>query len=194
MKKESFVDAIIQSLKNPTRAAIFYQLIRKPELTATDISKSLDLDVDVVYYHLKLLKKIGLISEPRVVVKRNYIEKYYSLRHDFKERLLESINLLVAKEKELDVKEFREMIIALFSVVQSIISSSIKELKRTNIGILDKIREENRIESKIIFCSEEKYNELLNRLRHDVKGEVLESFDPTEKEYTIIIMAIPKLK
>jgi len=194
MEKENFAEALIQSLKNPTRAAIFYQLVRKPESTATEIAKTLGMDVDVVYYHLKFLRKIGLISEPRVIVRGNYVEKYYSLRRDFKEKLLESIKQLVDKEKEMNVEEFREMVIALFSVVQSIISGSIKKLKRTTVEVLSKIREEDIIESKIIFCSHKKYNELLNRLRNAVKNEVLETFDPTEKEYTIIIIAIPKLE
>jgi len=193
METSKFVDAIIQSLKNPTRASIFYQLVRKHEATATEIARDLGIDVDVVYYHLKLLRKMELVSKPRVVVKGNYIEKYYSIRSDFKDKLLESMKLLITKEKELSVEEFREMVIALFSVVQSILSGSIRRLKEVDEGILSRIKDEDSIESKIIFCNRERYLELLGRLREITRGGVLDTFDPAKKDYVILVIAIPKI-
>ncbi len=192
-QQEKFVENLIQALKNPTRASIFYQLAKKPESTATEISRNLGENADVVYYHLKLLGKAGLISEPRVVVRGNYLEKYYSLRRDFKDKLLQSIEQLTAKEKELSVEEFREMVITLFTVVQSILTNSIKRLKKADSRIIEKIRKEDSIESKIIFCTKKRYNQMLSTLREASRSTVLETFDPIEKEYVITVIAIPKL-
>ena len=130
--KEGFVDGLIQSLKNPTRASIFYLLARRSESTATEISKDLGVDVDVVYYHLKLLRRAGLVSEPRVVVKRNFVEKFYSIHPNLKEKLLRSMRELAEKEKELSTEEFRKIAIALLSVVQSILAASISCLLYTS--------------------------------------------------------------
>lgn len=191
-KNNVFVENLIQSLKNPTRASIFYQLARKPESTATEISSQLGEDVDVIYYHLKLLRKAGLVSKPRIVIKGNYVEKYYSIRNDFKEKFLRSITQLVEKEKALSAEEFRNMVIALFSVVQSILASSIRILKKAKPEIIDKIRKEDSIESKIILCPKERYDQLLSNLREATIGDVLDTFDPITKEYAIAIIAIPK--
>ena len=192
-QKENFVENLIDTLKNPTRASIFFQLAKKPESTATEISKNLGEDVDVVYYHLKLLRKAGLISKPRVVIKGNYLEKYYSIRSDFKEKLMRSIEKLVVKEKELSPEEFRKMLIALLTVIQSILASSIKRIEKIDQKIINKMKEEDNIESKIIFCTKERYVQLLSKLREIARGDILDTFNPIEKEYVILIVAIPKL-
>jgi len=185
-QKENFVENLIDTLKNPTRASIFFQLAKKPESTATEISKNLGEDVDVVYYHLKLLRKAGLISKPRVVIKGNYLEKYYSIRSDFKEKLMRSIEKLVVKEKELSPEEFRKMLIALLTVIQSILASSIKRIEKIDQKIINKMKEEDNIESKIIFCTKERYVQLLSKLREIARGDILDTFNPIEKEYVIL--------
>jgi DNA-binding transcriptional ArsR family regulator len=192
-KDKEFVDSLIMILKNPTRASIFYQLIKKYEASATEIAKEIDVDVDIVYYHLKILRKIGIISDPKVIVKGNYVEKYYSVRPDFKEKLLGSVKQLLTREKEMDIEEFREMVIALLSVIQSILSNSIRELREADTKLLDVIREKNYLESKIIFCNRDRYIELLRKLRESVKEGVLETFDPVKKEYVIVVIGIPKI-
>ncbi len=192
-QKENFVETLIDTLKNPTRASIFFQLAKKPESTATEISKNLGEDVDVVYYHLKLLRKAGLISKPRVVIKGNYLEKYYSIRSDFKEKLMRSIEKLVVKEKELSPEEFRKMLIAFLTVIQSILASSIKRIEKIDQKIINKMKEEDNIESKIIFCTKERYVQLLSKLREIARGDILDTFNPIEKEYVILIVAVPKL-
>jgi len=193
MKTKTFPEALIHALKNPTRAAIFYQLLRRPNSTATEIAKRLGEDFDVVHYHLKQLRKIKLVKEPKIVVKRNYIEKQYSLISDFKERLLESLKPLVAKEKELSPEDSRNLLTALLTVVRSIITESMKRIETTPDDAINRIMSEDIIETKIVFCSKEDYLQLLEKLR-EVLGEfVLKTFDPVEKQYTIAVIAIPKL-
>lgn len=192
-QEETFVDNLIQTLRNPTRASIFYRLIQKPESTATEISRDLGEDVDVVYYHLKLLRKAGLISDPRVVAQKTYVEKFYSIRPDFKEKFIQSISSFKAKKKELNSDEFREMQIALLTVIQSIIVSSMRRLKKVDSNVIDKIKDEKIMESKIIFCSKERYDQLLGKLREVAKSSVLEMFDPITKENVIALIAVPKL-
>ncbi|RLE64884.1 MAG: hypothetical protein DRJ38_04650, partial [Thermoprotei archaeon] len=169
------------------------QLVRKREATATEIAKELNIDVDVVYYHLKILRKSNLLSEPRIVVRGNYIEKYYSIRSDFKEKLLDSIKQLAERERKLSIGEYREIVIALLSVVQSIISGSIRKLKEVDEKIIEDIKARDSIESKIIFCNREKYDELLGKLREITHSSMLDSFDPVEKENVVIIVCIPKI-
>jgi len=108
---QSYAEAYVRTMKNSTRAAIFDQLYRKSELTATEIAKNLGKDVDVVYYHMKFLKKIGLVSEPRVEVRDNYIEKYYSLAPATKQRFARGESEKVTREiGEMEPEEFRHML------------------------------------------------------------------------------------
>jgi DNA-binding transcriptional ArsR family regulator len=193
-REEEFTENLVQTLKNPTRASIFYQLALTPESTATEIAKSLGEDVDVVYYHLKLLRKSGLVSKPKIVAQENYLEKYYSIPLDFKERLSRSVKELAARERELKTDEFREMVIALFTVVQSLLASSTRRLEKADARIINKLREEDSIESKIIFCSKERYDQLLEQLREATHTDVLETFDPSAGKHVIVIIALPRLE
>jgi DNA-binding transcriptional ArsR family regulator len=192
-QKEKFVDDLIQTLKNPTRASIFYQLARKPESTATAISRNLGEDVDVVYYHLKHLKKAGLVSKPRVVVRKNYICKHYSLHPSFKEKFLQSIGQYKAKKKELSTDKYREILIAFSTVIQSVLASSVRRLEKVDSKIINKIRDKENIEFEIIFCSKERYDQLLGKLREIAIDGDLSTFDFIEKEHVVAIIAIPKL-
>ena len=192
-QEETFADSLIRTLRNPIRASIFYRLIQKQESTATEISRDLGEHVDVIYYHLKLLRKAGIISDPRVVPQKTYVEKYYSLRPDFKEKFMQSIGSFKARKKELSSEEFREMQIALLTVIQSIIASSMKRLKKVDSNVIDKMKSEKNIESRIVFCSKERYDQLLGKLREVAKSGVSEMFDPIPKERVIALIAMPKL-
>ncbi len=194
MSSETFSEITIQALKNPTRAAIFFQLARKPNSTTTEIAKRLGEDFDVVHYHIKQLRKMKLVSKPKIVVRKNYIEKQYSLRPDFKEELLRSQKQMIEKEKDLCPEDSRDLIIAFFSVVRSILTESTKRLSKAPDFVINKIMKEDLCDARIMFCSEDDYLNLLKNLRkvltHSIKAK---TFDPTEKHYAIAFVAIPKL-
>ena len=192
-QEEKFVENLIQTLQNPTRASVFFQLARKPESTATEISRRLGEDVDVVYYHLKLLKKAGLVSKPRVVVHKNYICKYYSLRPDFKEKFLESIKEYKRARTELAPNEYRQILIAFLTIIQSVVANSVRRLEQVDSDIIKKIMDKKNIKTEMISCSKERYDQLLGKLKEIAVSREYPTFDPIAKEYVIAIIAIPKL-
>jgi len=194
MESRKFAEALINALKNPTRAAIFYQLARKPGSTATEIGERLGEDFDVVHYHLKRLRRMNLVSSPKTVVRRNYIEKRYSLVPDFKERFLRACQEIGEREKAISPEDSKNLINAVFSVVRSIITESMKRLERTPDDVVERIMREDTVEIKIVFCSEEDYLKLLGKLREVLTFEVkAKTFEPAEKQYAITLFAIPKL-
>ena len=85
------------------------------------------------------------------------------------------------------------MQIALLTVIQSIIASSMKRLEKVDSNVIDKIKNEKNIESRIVFCSKERYNQLLIKLREVAKSGISEMFDPIPKERVIALIAMPKL-
>jgi len=194
MESRKFAEALIDALKNPTRAAIFYQLAKNPGSTATEIAKRLGEDFDVVHYHLKQLKRMNFVSSPKTIVRRNYIEKRYSLVPDFKERFLRSCKEISEKEKDISPEDSRNLVSAVLSVVRSIITESMKRLEKTSDKVVKKIMAEDTVEVKIVFCSEEDYLRLLGKLREILTFNVkAKTFDPDKKQYTITLFAIPKL-
>jgi DNA-binding transcriptional ArsR family regulator len=64
---------------DPTRGMILVELSRRGEMTGTQLAKRLDLTVNNVYHHLRVLRQLEVIGAPRVVPGDTYVEKYYSI-------------------------------------------------------------------------------------------------------------------
>lgn len=190
---KAYAEAYIKTMRNSTRAAIFDQLYRKPELTATEISKSLGKDVDVVYYHMKFLKKMGLVSEPRVEVRGNYIEKYYSLTPQAKQSLARGESeKLTRKIEEMTPEEFRQVLMTGFALIQSATAGAASQIKRVDRDVIADLKKKRGITVRIIRCTKERYYELLKNLR-EIARPPFEVANQGELDYIIAFWAMPKL-
>jgi DNA-binding transcriptional ArsR family regulator len=58
---------------------ILVELSRTGEMTGTQLARRLDLTVNNVYHHLRVLRQLGVIGAPRVVPGDTYVEKFYSI-------------------------------------------------------------------------------------------------------------------
>ena len=190
---QSYAEAYVKTMKNSTRAVIFDQLYRKSELTATEIAKNLGKDVDVVYYHMKFLKKLGLVSEPRVEVRDNYIEKYYSLAQEAKQNLArgESENVTL-KIEEMEPEEFRQLLMAAFALIQSATAGAAMQIKQVDENVITELKKKRSATVQIIRCNKERYYELLKTLT-EVGRAPSEVANHGELDYMIAFWALPKL-
>jgi DNA-binding transcriptional ArsR family regulator len=190
---QSYAEAYVKTMKNSTRAAIFDQLYRKSELTATEIAKNLGKDVDVVYYHMKFLKKLGLVSEPRVEVRDNYIEKYYSLASEAKQNLARGESeKLTRKIEEMGPEEFRRLLMAAFALIQSATAGAVSQIRQVDESVITELKKKRSAMVQIIRCNKERYYELLKTLTEvgRAPGEVA---NHGELDYMIAFWAMPKL-
>ncbi|TRO51780.1 ArsR family transcriptional regulator [Candidatus Bathyarchaeota archaeon] len=191
---QSYAEAYVKTMKNSTRAAIFDQLYRKSELTATEIAKNLGKDVDVVYYHMKFLKKIGLVSEPRVEVRDNYIEKYYSLAPEAKQSFTRGESEKVTREiGEMKTEEFRHMLMAGFALIQSATAGAASQIKQVDERMIAELKKKRNITIRIIRCNKERYYDLLKTLT-EVGRAPTEVANNGELDYMIAFWAMPKLE
>jgi DNA-binding transcriptional ArsR family regulator len=190
---EEIAQAYMDTMKSVTRAAIFAQLYRKPELTATEISRILGEDVDVVYYHMKLLRKLGLVTEPRVEVRGNYIEKYYSLTAEAKQSIFgEERRALESKVLDkMDPEEFRQVLMTAFALVQSLTAGAINQIKQVDREVIAELKEKRSVSIQIVGCTEDRYAELLEDLKE--LARVRESANHRELGYMIVFWALPEL-
>lgn len=189
----SYAEAYVKTMKNSTRAAIFDQLYRKSELTATEIAKNLGKDVDVVYYHMKFLKKLGLVSEPRVEVRDNYIEKYYSLAPEAKQNLARGESEKVTQKiEEMEPEEFRQMLMAAFALIQSATAGATNRIRQVDKNVITELKKKRSATVQIIRCNKERYYELLKTLTEvgRAPGEVA---NHGELDYMIAFWALPRL-
>jgi DNA-binding transcriptional ArsR family regulator len=190
---QSYAEAYVKTMKNSTRAAIFDQLYRKSELTATEIAKNLGKDVDVVYYHMKFLKKLGLVSEPRVEVRDNYIEKYYSLAPEAKQNLARGENEKVTRKiDEMEPEEFRQLLMAAFALIQSATAGAASQIRQVDESVITELKKKRSAMVQIIRCNKERYYELLKTLT-EVGRAPSEVANHGELDYMIAFWAMPKL-
>ena len=164
-KYEKVADAYAEAFKNTTRAMIVFQLFRKPEMTATEISKALDEDVDLVYYHMKSLKTLGIVSEPRVEVRGNYLEKYYSLAPEVRKRFAEVDKRAKRKWGEMAPEEFRQMLLAASAIVKSVIIGSTNQIEKADTSMIDNLKKKRNLVIGLDYYTKERYYELLDNLR-----------------------------
>lgn len=191
-KDEEVADAYVEALKNRTRAMIFFQLWRNPEMTATEISKALDEDVDVVYYHMKSLKTLKIVSEPRVEVRGNYLEKYYSLTPEVRERFADVYERANRKLGEMAPEEYRKVLLTAFAVVKSAVVGSANQIEKADTSVIDKLGKKRNFSIRVFYCTKEQYYEFLDDLRKIFKSSY-EKSDPVKRDYVMAFIAVPKL-
>src|SRR5579863_7211616 len=68
-----------KSLQNPTKLSVMLLLVQNREMTVTQMSSHIGVTKASLYHSIAELVRDGLVSEPRVQVKKNYVEKYYQL-------------------------------------------------------------------------------------------------------------------
>lgn len=191
-KTQDLVEAYIQTMKNTTRASIIFQLARKSEMTATEISRVLGEDVDVIYYHMKFLRKLGLVSEPRVEVRGNYLEKYYSLSPEMRQSSTEADKSFLKKLKGVAPEEYRKVLLTSFALLKSVVAGSANQIETADENVLNSLNKKRNLVVWIIYCTKELYYELLKDVKKFTKVPEEEK-DSGKKTYTIALLAMPKL-
>jgi len=191
-KYEKVADAYVEAFKNTTRAMIIFQLFRKPEMTATEISRALDEDVDVVYYHMKSLKTLGIVSEPRVEVRGNYLEKYYSLTPEVRKRFAEVDKRANQKWQEMAPEEYRQVLLTASALVKSAVVGSANQIEKADTSVIDKLSKKGNFSIRVFYCTKEQYYEFLDYLKTISKSPD-EKNESAERDYVIAILAMPKL-
>ncbi|NHJ48688.1 MAG: winged helix-turn-helix transcriptional regulator [Asgard group archaeon] len=95
------------TMMDPTRVAIWFEILRKPKTTAYELMKVIAIKKTAMYYHLSILEEEGIIKGE--VIKK---QKYYKAALNFFELYGEAKELLKQNQKDMDA--FSLMIINSF--------------------------------------------------------------------------------
>ncbi|NMP23931.1 helix-turn-helix domain-containing protein [Sulfobacillus harzensis] len=60
-------------MSDPTRASLLMEIERAGEMTATKLAERLGLTANNVYHHLRVIKRLGILEEPRIVPGPTYV-------------------------------------------------------------------------------------------------------------------------
>ena len=92
---------------DPTRVAIWFEILRKPHITAYELMKVINIKKTAMYYHLNLLEAEGILKVK--VVKK---QKHYEVLVNFFELYQAAKEFLKDKHRDLDI--FSLLIISSF--------------------------------------------------------------------------------
>jgi DNA-binding transcriptional ArsR family regulator len=63
MVKAAIIDAVLRTLADPTRRAVFERIVRSDEITVVELTRGSGVTQGAISQHLKSLKQAGLVAE-----------------------------------------------------------------------------------------------------------------------------------
>ena len=190
---------LIESFRNQSKLSILIVLLKDGKMTATQMAKIIGTSRSNIYQNLKEMVEDGILKEPEVVVKKNYVEKYYypntKLLDDFSEK--QQMDLMTKKSPD----ELREYLI-------SGINSEILRLKiiarKIEMKSNDEVRRDfdSQFFDQILFTnswlSRKSYEHMVNRIRETFDDfykddKKVKEKDEEEERYNLILIGIPKI-
>jgi DNA-binding transcriptional ArsR family regulator len=183
----------MKTFANPVRSAILYELTLRGECSATDLAEMLDQKVNNIYYHLRRLQNDNIINPPRSVVKRNYVEKYYSLNKKF----LVSVN--VDKEEwrrsqqDLPPEERKQIAMTGLNLIISILRWRVEDYKRMSSEEIDELWQKEWV--TLSTFTQEQYETLVSRLEKtwlETMKEFRHTRSKEAKPFTVIVAALAR--
>ncbi len=63
MTQMTTVDAVMPTLADPTRRAVFERIVRSDQITVVELTRGSGVTQGAISQHLKLLKQAGLVAE-----------------------------------------------------------------------------------------------------------------------------------
>jgi len=191
--RDNAISVGLDAMQNPTKLKIIFLLMKHPKLTVTQMSKEIGVSKANLYHFAAKMMKDGLLSEPEVVVKGNYVEKYYTLKWG----ALESINAVERRINSLRPEEQKE-VLQTFLVSATFVSRMLAdELSRPDKNALAKIHSayrKNMINTSYLVLPDEVYAEAVRKLNKVVK-EILGIYERKKElpgQNRIVILGVPQ--
>ncbi|MFW9923598.1 MAG: winged helix-turn-helix domain-containing protein [Candidatus Thorarchaeota archaeon] len=163
-------------MDDPTRVAIWFEILRSPEISAKDLMKRINIKKTAMYYHLTILEENEVIDYS--LIKK---EKHYSIKYNF-------FDLLVGKSADLKGKE-KEVDLFFLYIINSLLQKEITKLR--NSPNTEYKREKYPIPLHgLWFCKKEKleqikenFYQMWNKIVELDEGEGPETIVNTEMVY-----------
>ncbi len=82
MEQDDKFEVLVNSYRNPTKFSIIVILAEQGKMTVTQMSEYISVSRSNLYHFVSQLLEDGILNEPEVIPKKNYVEKFYSLNEE----------------------------------------------------------------------------------------------------------------
>ena len=79
MEQPGHFETLSNTFSNPTKFGIILLLTEHERMTVTQMAKYLKVSRSNIYHFVAQMVSDGILNEPEVVPRKNYVEKYYTL-------------------------------------------------------------------------------------------------------------------
>ena len=165
-KSKEAVEALFESLQNPTKMSVILLIIEKGKLTVTQMAESIKVSRANLYHFVSELVKDELLSEPVSVVKGNYVEKYYSLNEQTWKKI--TGHEQSRRIAEISLEDLRSVFRSYFLSMSLQFRLYAQEMERIAKDDLDRIRDEVKNHNIVLsytVMGDERYKFLMSELK-----------------------------
>ncbi len=192
MDQNQQIETLLSAISNRTKLSIITLLVRRKRMTVTQMSKLIGTTRSNLYQTIGDLVSSGIVNEPEVVVRRNYVEKFYTLNEPvFRELDSERWK---NRLQSLTVDQSREIVVS-FLLSQSMnLQIMAQEIQMSSEEVSPKIKQ--LLQSDRIFMSYGRISDATyNRLLEHEKTlmDIFEKSSDDDGDNTYIILGIPSL-
>lgn len=79
MEQNQVIETLFSTITNRTKLAVITLLVHRRRMTVTQMSKIIGTTRSNLYQIIGEMVDSGILNQPETVVKKNYVEKYYTL-------------------------------------------------------------------------------------------------------------------
>ena len=192
MDQNQQIETLLSAISNRTKLSIITLLVRRKRMTVTQMSKLIGTTRSNLYQTIGDLVSSGIVNEPEVFVRRNYVEKFYTLNEPvFRELDSERWK---NRLQSLTVDQSREIVVS-FLLSQSMnLQIMAQEIQMSSEEVSPKIKQ--LLQSDRIFMSYGRISDATyNRLLEHEKTlmDIFEKNSDDDGDNTYIILGIPSL-
>jgi DNA-binding transcriptional ArsR family regulator len=134
------------TMKDPTRAFIFNELLMAEEVSGSTLAARLGVPAQNLYYHLHRLAEWGIVETVREEVVRGcWVEKYYRLSDDLTRVLSYQLSPIDEALQGATAEEKRATIVSLLNMASAVIAQSAQRYASMDADEFARLLDEERL-------------------------------------------------
>jgi DNA-binding transcriptional ArsR family regulator len=192
-----FLRGFIRALSDPTRGAILTELEHSGELTATQLAKRLGLTANNVYHHMRVLRELKVVGEPRVVPRETYVEKYYQLAPEIRAVVGSDPEWLDRAQKDFTAEERKELFIGMCLTMAQLLQRAARQYAEMDTAAFDALMSQRTLGMLSInemgqARLESRLKSLRDTLRHEHESGIADE-EARSQQHVVLMAGLPFL-
>ncbi|WP_297214925.1 winged helix-turn-helix domain-containing protein [Thermoplasma sp.] len=187
------IDLLLKNFSNRTRLMIISLIIKNGPMTVTDLSKVIKTSRSNLYQLIKDMLSDGVIVQSKTEVKKNYVEKYYSINESLfasvkSEDLRKAITIM-------DDESFRNLLISFLTTASAMMSIAAEQISIATEDDMRNYREEINGDHMIMsFASLSKENMAkYSKMHAEFMSRIENENDHSLEDHFLYVIGFPSI-